>query len=115
MNTALERRVKGFNTVGRQEEDTGEVFELPEEHRNEGVAFNIVNGTFLKEYIRLVDKHYRTPNVRNVEDLIESLVKLIGVCSQVASSNNVEGLADVFRCGLCRHGLADTRRTEETG
>lgn len=55
MNAALECFVERLHTVGRDEQQPGEVLELPQKDGNQCVSLEIVQSTLLEEDVGLVD------------------------------------------------------------
>lgn len=95
VDSALERIIEGGNPIGREEENAGEIFELTQEHGDQGIALNVVNGTLFEEDVRLVNEHDSIPGMCNIEDLVERAVKVASGRAQVTSTNDIQRFSEV--------------------
>ena len=116
VDARLERLVEDADAVRRQEEDpaevpgawkwyrvqvsgkfasrlgSGHVLELPEEHRDHGIALQVRERALLQEHVCLVDQDDRAPDRAHLEDAGKVVVQGFGMRAEVCCSYHVQGL-----------------------
>ena len=61
----------------------------------------------------LINQDDRLPRRGDIKSTLQGLIDLRGCNTQVTSPNHIQGLANVFRCGLGGQCLSTTGRAEE--
>jgi len=97
VNATLEGVIEGGHTVGRQKEDTSEVFELTQKHSNKGVSVDVMDRALLEENVRFVNEDDGVPGVGNVENFVERAIQRGSRSSKVSCSNDIERLSEICK------------------
>lgn len=95
MDSALKSIIEGGDSIGCEEKDTREVLELAQEHGDKRIALDVMDGALFKEYIRFVDKYHSIPSMSDVEYFVQGGIKILGRCSQISSSDNIQWFAKI--------------------
>jgi len=60
-----------LDTVRGQEQNTLEVFQLPQENADKSIAVDVMHVALLEEHISLIKEEDGAPGMADVEDLLE--------------------------------------------
>lgn len=86
VDSALDRLVEDGHSIRRQDHDALEILQLPQEDRDEGVVLEMMLGASFEKDVRFVEEEDGLPAGNEVQDLGESVFKLLGVEAKISGT-----------------------------